>query len=179
MSGASPLFFGCHCPVGGRVCSPVFGVEAPRSGTKLWFEVGRSGVLPLGKEQLSIPMQELSPGAALWCHLSPIVHAHKVHCGWHCPRPCLSHQNGDSWPDVPQTPCSQSHGHKSAKVQHPDLPWSPPGPSVEALRISPDSSPASACLSPQSLLLLNLLQAREGPIIHMDVQQVLHSQSCW
>ena len=35
---ASSLFHSCHSPFRGRVCSPVVGVEAPRSSFKLWCE---------------------------------------------------------------------------------------------------------------------------------------------
>ena len=50
---------GCHIPVGGRVGSPIVGVEAPRIGSKLWCEISWTGALSLGKELLSIPLQEL------------------------------------------------------------------------------------------------------------------------
>lgn len=46
-------------PVRGRVCSPFVGVEAPRSDSKLQCEVGRTRTLPLGKEPLCVPPQEL------------------------------------------------------------------------------------------------------------------------
>lgn len=59
LNGASPLLCGCHIPVRGRVCSPVAGVEAPRFGSKLQYEVGGIGVLLLGEELLSVPLQEL------------------------------------------------------------------------------------------------------------------------
>lgn len=65
-SGASSSLCGCHSPVGGRVCSLVVRVKAPRSVYKLWCEVGRIGILSLGVELLSIPPQELCEVA---CHL--------------------------------------------------------------------------------------------------------------
>ena len=90
LNGASSLLCGCHIPVGGRVCSPAVGVEAPRSGSKLQYEVGGTGALPLGEEPLSIPLQELSTRkCTLWCRLSLVLCAHKVHCCWHCPWPHL------------------------------------------------------------------------------------------
>lgn len=83
------LFCGFHSPVRGGGCSPVVGVDTTRSISELQCDVGRAGALPLGNEPLSIPPQELSIGkCALWCHLSPIVWAHKVCCFWHCPRSC-------------------------------------------------------------------------------------------
>ena len=60
LDGASSLLCGCHSPVGGRVCSsPVVGLEAIRLGSKLWCEVGGTGMLLLGMEPLCIPPQEL------------------------------------------------------------------------------------------------------------------------
>ena len=77
---ASSLLCGCHSPIGGRVCTPVVGEEAPRSSSKLWCEVVRTGALLLGKGPLHIPPQDLSTGMCtlLYC-LSPIVHTHNVH----------------------------------------------------------------------------------------------------
>ena len=73
LNGASSLLYGCHSPVGGRICSLVVGLEAPISVCELWFEVGRIGALPLREKPLSIPLMELSTGeCALWCHLSPV-----------------------------------------------------------------------------------------------------------
>ena len=64
----------CYSPAGGRVCSLVVGIEAPRSISKLQCDVGRIGALPLEEKPLSIPPPELSIGeCTLWCHLSPIV----------------------------------------------------------------------------------------------------------
>ena len=59
---ASSLICGCHSPLGGRVCSPLVGVEAPRSGSKLHSEIGGTGLLPLGKEPPSVLLQELFTG---------------------------------------------------------------------------------------------------------------------
>jgi len=64
---AASLLCGFHSPVGGRVCSPVVGVKNPRSGFKLQCEVGRSGVLLLGKKPLCIPPQGLSTGDMQFC----------------------------------------------------------------------------------------------------------------
>ena len=87
---ASSLLCGCHSPIESRVCLPVVGVEAPRSSSKLHCEVGGTGALPLGKELLHIPLQGLSTGTGTLCHhLLPSACAHKIHCCWHCPRPCL------------------------------------------------------------------------------------------
>ena len=64
----------CYRPVQGRVCFPVVGVEAPIFGSKLQYEVGGTGVLLLGEELLSIPLQELSTRkCTLWCCLSLVV----------------------------------------------------------------------------------------------------------
>ena len=117
---------GCHNPLRGRVCSPVVGVEAPRSVSELWYKVGGTGVLLLGEETLSIPLQELSTGkCTLWCRLSPIVYAHKVHCCWHCPWPCLGLANTGSHLRSPSgtlltNPAVQICWHKSAKAKHQD-----------------------------------------------------------
>ena len=68
------LLCGCHSPVGDRVGSPVVGVEAPRSISKLQYEVDGTGALPLGQELLRIPPQVLSTKMcdsvmlpATWC----------------------------------------------------------------------------------------------------------------
>lgn len=53
------LLCGCHCPVKGRVCCLVVGMEAPRSISELKYEVGAIGILPLREEPLSIPLPEL------------------------------------------------------------------------------------------------------------------------
>ena len=57
---ASSLLCGCHSPVVGSICSPVVGVETPRSSSKLLCEVDRTRALPLGQKLLCIPPQELS-----------------------------------------------------------------------------------------------------------------------
>ena len=74
LGGASCLLCGCHILVGGRVCSPVVGVETTRSSSKLPCVVSGTGALPLGKDPLHIPLQELSMGMcdsvtlpATWC----------------------------------------------------------------------------------------------------------------
>ena len=64
----------CHCPVRGRVCSLVVGVEAPNPFlsrvSELQYEIGRIGVYPLGKEPLGIPLPEMFPSeCVLLCHL--------------------------------------------------------------------------------------------------------------
>ena len=73
------LFALCyHSSVRGRICSPVFGVDTPRSVSELWYEVDGTGVLLLGGEVVSIPPQKLSSGnCALWYHLSLSVWAIK------------------------------------------------------------------------------------------------------
>ena len=73
------LFALCyHSSVRGRICSPVFGVDTPRSVSELWYEVDGTGVLLLGGEVVSIPPQKLSAGkCALWYHLSLSVWAIK------------------------------------------------------------------------------------------------------
>lgn len=43
------LFALCyHSSVRGRICSPIFGVDTPRSIYELWYEVDGTGVLLLG-----------------------------------------------------------------------------------------------------------------------------------
>ena len=68
------MLCGCHSPVRGSVCSPIVGVEATRSGSKLCYEVAGTGAYPLGKKQLHVLPQELSTGtcdsvmlSATWC----------------------------------------------------------------------------------------------------------------
>ena len=114
LSRASSLLCGCHSPVRGKVCSPDVRVEAPRSVSELWCEVGGTQTLPLGDEPLSIPLQELSTGkCTLWCHLSLNVQAHKVHYCLHCLQPCLTMGTQAIGPGVPQALCSQSHQCRS------------------------------------------------------------------
>lgn len=62
VGGVSSLLHGCHSPVGGRACSPLIGIEALRSGSKLWRTLAGkgTGALSLGKEPVGIPPQEPS-----------------------------------------------------------------------------------------------------------------------
>ena len=70
LSGTSSLLCGCHCPVKGRVCCLVVGMEAPRCISELKYEVGAIGILPLREEPLSIPLPELFTNKwALLCHV--------------------------------------------------------------------------------------------------------------
>ena len=86
LSGDSSLLCGCHSPVGSRVSSTVVGIDASRSISELWCEVGGTGVLLLGEEPLSIILQELpSEKCTVWCCLSPIAQIHKAHCFGHHP----------------------------------------------------------------------------------------------
>lgn len=149
---------GCQNPTGDHVCSPVVGVEAPGSVPELWCEIGGTGALPLGREPLSNPLQELSPGGALRCHPSILVilgWAHRVHCCWSCPWPHLNYRDAGS-----QLGCSQSHQHRCAKVTSQDLvvvphldpPWElwsqpspPPAPMSEHRKtLTPKGQPTSA-----------------------------------
>ena len=66
------MLCGCPSPVGGRACSLVVGVEAPRSVSELQSKVGGIGVRPLREEPLSISPLELSTSSVLCgvtCHL--------------------------------------------------------------------------------------------------------------
>ena len=69
-----------------------------------------------GEESWSIPLQELFPGKriALWCHLSPVVQAHKVHCCFYFPQPCLNHRNAGN-----RTGCSLGTVFTKPPVQSP------------------------------------------------------------
>lgn len=58
--GASSFLSGCHRPVGDKVCSPVVGLEAHISSSRLWCETGGTEMLLLGKEILCVLPQELS-----------------------------------------------------------------------------------------------------------------------
>ena len=136
LSGASSLFYGCQSPVGGRICSPVVGVDAPRSTSELRCEVGRSGTLPLGEELLSIPPQELSTReCTLWCCLSPVMQAHKVQFFSHCPRPCLNCGNSGNRPGCPRgtvltKPLVHICWHRITEVRHQDGHSHTPGPAL-------------------------------------------------
>lgn len=71
LNGASSLLCGCHSTVRVRVCFLVVRKEAPRSISKLHCVVGRTGVLPLQEEQLSILPLELFTRSTLCgiaCH---------------------------------------------------------------------------------------------------------------
>ena len=99
-----PLFWGCHCPVRGRVCSLVVGVVAPRSTSYLffWYAVwGRwDWNTPTGKEATEYS----SSGAVhLWmCSavstFTTFVWAHKVHSFWHCSWSHLNCGCAGNWP---------------------------------------------------------------------------------
>lgn len=152
---ASSLLCSCYSPAGS--VGGVVGVATPRSGSKLWWEVGGIGTLLLGKEPLSKPLQGLSTGmCTLWYCLSPIVHVHKVNCCWHCP--WLHPMFGNT---------SDQPGHRPGTVftKVPvQIHWNCTlGPAVGALGISPDPSLTSMCRCLQSplLLVLDLLQPRD------------------
>ena len=136
-------------------CSPVVGVEIPRSISKLWYEKGRTGVLPLGEK----PLRNSSAEAAhwectLWCCLSVIMWAHKVHC-WNCPWPLLNHWNAGNWPGLPSStvltkPLAQIYRLRSPVVRHLNCHGHTPGPAMRAT----DPSPTCIYACPQSLQLL-------------------------
>ena len=115
------MLCGCHSPVGGRVCSPVVGVEAPRSISELRCKGGRTAVLPLGEEPLSVPPQALSiQSCTLWCRLPPVVWAY---CCWHCPQPLFNRGNASNQPGCPSgavlaAPPAQIPWYRSAEVRH-------------------------------------------------------------
>ena len=73
---------------------------------------------------LSIPPQELFTGKyALWYRLSLSVRAHKVHCFWHCPQPCLNHGNSGNQPGFPSVtvlpkPLVQILWCRTAEIRH-------------------------------------------------------------
>ena len=176
-AGSYPLDRGCDCQscvVWDRISSPVVGVEAPRSGSKLQCELGRTGVLLLGKEPLCIPPQELSTGTcAVRCHLSPFVHSHKVYCFGHCLWPHLSYGNAGNPPRgasgavltkslvqthqlCTQTCCGISRNqHRPQPRLHVHMPTKP---------VATGARPASAM---------------EVPVVSSDVPQVQCSQSPW
>lgn len=82
----------------GRICSPVFCVDTPRSVSELWYEVDGTGVLLLG-EVSEGPPQKLSAGkCALWYHLSPSVWAIKYTVSGTGLGLCLSHGNSGNQP---------------------------------------------------------------------------------
>ena len=68
---ASHLLCSCHKPVRGKIYFPVIGFETPRSSSKLWCEVSRTAVLPLGKDSLYFLLQDLSTDmfhfVSTWC----------------------------------------------------------------------------------------------------------------
>lgn len=68
LSRASALLCGCHSHVGGQVCSPVVGTDAPRFISELLFEVGETGALLLGEKPLSVPLQNCPLCGAVTSH---------------------------------------------------------------------------------------------------------------
>ena len=107
----------------GGVCSLVVVVEAAPPPnlflgciSDLRCEGGRSGALPLGGKPLSIPPLELvTYGCPLLCHLSTVVQALRLHTS-HCFQPHLNHGHASSWPCVSQMLISPGHQHRSAEV---------------------------------------------------------------
>ena len=89
---------------------PIVGGEAPTSISELQCNAGWTGILLLGEERLSTPSQELSTlRCSLWCHLLPVLWAHKVHCCWHYSLICLNLTVQSVTLDILQGLCSQSH----------------------------------------------------------------------
>ena len=138
LSSASSLLCDCLSPFRSRVCSPVVRVDTLRSVSELWCEIGGIEMLLLGEKPLSIPLQELSTEKCpLWCHLSPTMWAHKIHCCWHCPQPWLNHGNSDNWPWCPSgsmllKPLAQIHWHSTVEVRHRDCCSCAPGTTMGA-----------------------------------------------
>ena len=169
------MFCDCHSPVKGRACSPVIGVEAPRSISELWCEVGRTRALLLGDKPLSSPHLELSTSEyALWCHLIHVVWAHKVHS------PASTVRMQAVGPGVPPVLYSQSHQHRSigadplksstrtSVVMHLDLPWE--------LWKQPRHGPTSMCAClPAKPTAANAGPAPDtgAPIVHLDILHTL------
>ena len=180
LSGASSLLCGCHSPVGSSVYPLVVGVETLRSVSDVWCEIGGIGALPLREEPLSVPLPELSTvKCAPWCHLKPIVKAHKVYCWWHALGPTSTLGMQAVVPGVPQALCLQSHQRKStsadplksgtttAVVAHLDPPWElwkqrRPCPS---LHVRAPTEPTDAKARP--------IRAAGAPVVHSDVVQSL------
>ena len=68
LNGASPLLCGCHSFVRSRVCFLVVAVEAPRSISELWCEVGGIEKLLPWEEPVSTLLLEMSAKECLlWC----------------------------------------------------------------------------------------------------------------
>ena len=109
LSRVSSLLCGCHCPVKGRVCCLLVGMEAPRSISELKYEVGAIGTLPLREEPLSIPLPEPFTKCALLCHLSPAVVGPALNPTSIMGIPEIS-------PRVPQVLFSQDHQYRSTEV---------------------------------------------------------------
>ena len=68
-----------------------------RSSSKVWCVVDRTGALPLGKEPLCIPPQELSTSTCTL--ISPVIWCgtRKVNYHWHCTWPCLHSGQTGNW----------------------------------------------------------------------------------
>ena len=101
--GASSSLCGCHSPVGGRTCAPVVGVEAPRSVCKLWWEVGRIGILPW-ESSCWVFLHRSSVGLpATSCGGS------ETHCYWDGSRPFFHCGDAGDRPGCLQVLCLQCH----------------------------------------------------------------------
>ena len=187
LSRASSSLCGCQSPVWDRVCSPVVGVEAPRSISELWCEVGGTGTLLLREELLCIPPQELSTErCTLWCHLPPVVWAHKVYCCWHCPQPHHNHGNAGNQPRCPSgavltKPPAQTHWHRFAEVRHQDCYSHAPGSAVGAMTLAQTLTPLLHAHVPSKSAAADAgpTPAMGAPVICSDVPQALSLQSRW
>ena len=178
LSVTSSLLCGCHIPVEVRVCSPVVGVETPRSVPELQCELGGTGALLLGEEPLSIPPQELSTGkCTLCCCPSPIVCAHKVHYYWHCPQLCLSCGNACNHPGCPSVTVLPKPPHRSAdEVRHWDHCSRTPGPTMEAMESAQTPAPPPHARSTATNAGPVPVPAKRAPVICSDITQALGLQ---
>ena len=179
---AFSLLCGCHSPVGGRVCSPLVGVEDPRSVSELRCEIGGTGACLVGEEPLSIPPQELSTReCALWCCLSPVVWAQKVHCCWHCPQLHLNHGNTSNRPWCPSGPVFtkppvQIGRRRSTEVRYQDLSSCALRPAVGATESAQTPAPPLHVPTKPTAANARPTPAVGAPVIHLDVLWVLSLQ---
>ena len=149
LSGVSSLFYGCHSPVWGSICSPLVGVEAPRSVSELRREVGGTRVLPLGEELPRIPRHALCGVASrLMCAFTTCT--------------LVGTDPGPSSPTGMQAVGSHSHQHSSdgtdplklgTRTCHSCV-YSHTWPHCGSCRVSPVSSCTCTCAHLQSLQLL-------------------------
>ena len=101
MSRASSLLVGSHSPVRDKVCSLALEIHFCAVFLICGVKLAGLELFHWEKSCWAFLCQSCSPLTVLFCHLSPVAWAHKLHCCLHCPWPFLNLGNADNQPWYP------------------------------------------------------------------------------